>query len=344
MILFFALVTRFEPSVLRASAMAALAVTATTVGRPASSIRVLALAVAGLVVLDPFLVRSVRFQLSVGACIGIAVLSPRIGGWLRGPRSVVEPLSITLVAQAGVAPVLVAVFGGVPVAGVPANLLAGPVAGPVMIWGLAGGLLAGAIGGSFAVAAQWPTHVMISWIAWVAHRRALLPLGELQARELVVVAAGAMCVGVANRFRLTTVRRAGMACVVVALIAPALALRAPPPLRTGVAAGATLWRADAAVLELDGRVEAEPLLESLRRAGVSGLDVVVAHSAGPRERAAIDSLRHRYGIRRVLLPSNVRDETSISVGGLHVDARRDGVHLLVDITLVEVGSAIGRPV
>ncbi|HSH62004.1 MAG TPA: ComEC/Rec2 family competence protein, partial [Acidimicrobiales bacterium] len=33
---FFALLTRFEPSVLRASAMAAIAVTATGMGRPAS--------------------------------------------------------------------------------------------------------------------------------------------------------------------------------------------------------------------------------------------------------------------------------------------------------------------
>src|SRR4051812_41314146 len=64
---FFALVTRFEPSVLRASVMAALAVTAATIGRDASSARLLALAVTALVLVDPFLVRSVGFQLSVSA-------------------------------------------------------------------------------------------------------------------------------------------------------------------------------------------------------------------------------------------------------------------------------------
>jgi competence protein ComEC len=68
---FFALLTRFEPSVLRASAMAALAVTASTLGREASSARLLALAVTGLVLIDPFLVNMVGFQLSAGACVGI---------------------------------------------------------------------------------------------------------------------------------------------------------------------------------------------------------------------------------------------------------------------------------
>ena len=85
MIAFFALITRFEPSVLRASAMAAVAVTATTLGRDSSSLRLLALAVGGLVLVDPFLVHSVGFQLSVAACVGIVLLSisPGIVAWLK---------------------------------------------------------------------------------------------------------------------------------------------------------------------------------------------------------------------------------------------------------------------
>ena len=82
-IAFFALVTRFEPSVLRASVMAALAVTATTLGREASRLRLLALAVALLVVIDPFLVRTVGFQLSVAACAGIVLLTPSLARAIR---------------------------------------------------------------------------------------------------------------------------------------------------------------------------------------------------------------------------------------------------------------------
>ncbi|CAN5579513.1 hypothetical protein BH18ACT1_BH18ACT1_16200 [soil metagenome] len=61
----FALVTRFEPSVLRATAMAAIGATAMAAGRPSSRLRVLALAAAALVLIDPFLVSSLGFRLSV---------------------------------------------------------------------------------------------------------------------------------------------------------------------------------------------------------------------------------------------------------------------------------------
>lgn len=342
-ILFFALVTRFEPSVLRASAMAALAVTAATLGRPASSVRLLALAISGLVILDPFLVQRVGFQLSVGACIGIVVLSPRLTLALPLPRMVAEPLAVTLAAQAGVAPALVAVFGGVPVAGVPANVLATPVAGPVMVWGLPAGMLAGALGGTAAVIVQWPTHLMIAWIAWVAHRAALLPLGEVGPRELVALGLGAVTVFAASRLRFAVLRRTGMAVMAVAVAAPALALRAPPPLHVDVAGGAVLWRADAAVLELDGRVDAAALLEDLRRAGVGALDVVVGRTSAAAVRDAIAVLRRRYAGTRVLLPSNTSTETSITVGRLRVDARPAGGQLHLDVALVATGDARAPP-
>ena len=46
---------------------------------------------------------------------------------------------MTVGAQLGVAPVSLAVFGPLPLASIPANLLAAPAAGPVMVYGLPGG-------------------------------------------------------------------------------------------------------------------------------------------------------------------------------------------------------------
>ena len=293
---FFALLTRFEPSVLRASAMAALAVTASTLGRDASSVRLLALAVTGLVLIDPFLVDMVGFQLSAGACVGIVVLSPVIARAVPGPRAIAEALAVTIGAQAGVAPVLIAVFGGIPVAGVPANLLAAPAAGPVMVWGLGAGVVAGLIGGVSAMALHWPTHLLIAWIAWVAHSAASLPLGEIHERELGLLAIGAVVAAVAQHVGFVGVRRAGLVLVATATVAPAMALRASAPLRVALAPGATLWRADAAVLDIDGRVDGARLLEALRRAGVARLDLVVARTSSS------DDTRHHRGA-----PTAVRD-------------------------------------
>src|SRR5439155_57972 len=73
-------------------------------GRPAAGPRVLALAVGGLLLVDPFLLHSVGFQLSCAACAGIAVLTPRLVARLRGPGWVRETLATTIGAQVGAPP------------------------------------------------------------------------------------------------------------------------------------------------------------------------------------------------------------------------------------------------
>ena len=76
----FGAMTRWEPSVLRACAMAATAVLASHLGRPARGVRVLALAVTVLLLADPFLLRSVGFLLSCGASVGAHSNRPLIVG------------------------------------------------------------------------------------------------------------------------------------------------------------------------------------------------------------------------------------------------------------------------
>ena len=110
----------------------------TTLGRPLTSLRVLALAVAGLVLIDPLLVRSLGFPLSVAASAGIILLGAGPAARLPGPGPLAELVAVTLAAQGAVAPLLVLLPGGVPLAAVPANLLAVPAAGPLMVWGLTG--------------------------------------------------------------------------------------------------------------------------------------------------------------------------------------------------------------
>jgi competence protein ComEC len=191
----FGLLTRGEPSVLRAEAMAGLGALAAALGRPASTQRLLCLAVTGLLLLDPLLVGSVGFLLSVGATAGIAWLTP----WFH--RRLPLPVAVTLAAQVGVAPVVVGVFGGVPLASVPANLLAIPAAGPVMMWGLAAGLPAGLLHPRLASILHVPDRLLIGWIAWVAHRFADAPLGTVRVPELAGAVAGAVAIALARRAR-----------------------------------------------------------------------------------------------------------------------------------------------
>lgn len=296
----FAVVTRFEPSVLRASAMAALAVTASWMGRPTGTLRLLALAVAGLVLIDPLLVHSVGFQLSVAASAGIALLAPTVAGHLRGPAWWREALGVTVAAQLGVAPVLVPRFGGMPVVALLANVVAVPVAGLVTTWGLPAGVVAGLGGPAVARVAHLPTQLLIGWVAMVARVAASVPLGELGARHLMaIVAAGGAAVLVArHRPAWVLPRRVAEALVVLVLLQPAVAVRHPPP-ETAVAGGSTLRRAGG-VTELDlGESPWLPaLLEDLRRAGVRRIDVL--RSAEPLAPEVLAALRHRWPVTHVV--------------------------------------------
>jgi ComEC/Rec2-related protein len=310
----FALLTRFEPSVLRASAMAAIAAVAVGWGREASSRRALALAVTLLVLVDPFLVSSVGFQLSVAASVGILTLAPRLASVIPGPRPLADALGVTVGAQAAVAPLLVSTFGGVPVAAVPANLLAVPAAGPVMMWGLAAGIPAGVLGGGWASALHLPTTLLVGWIAGVARWAAGLPLGELHAAELLAVGAGLGLLFLARRLHLRWACVASAALVLGAVLAPAAAMWRAPPTSFRASSGVTVWRAGASVaVAVDGRADAGDALEAMRRAGLRRVDLVVIGSSTAKARAAGAAIARRYLPPIVLVAATDTDAPSGAV-------------------------------
>lgn len=172
----FGTMTRWEPSVLRASVMAGLVMLARLLGRPADARRVLALAALVLLVVDPFLLHSVGFLLSCGACAGIVVGSTAISHRLRGPAWFREALGVTAAAQIGVAPVLLVVFGTIPLVALPANVLAAPFVGPLTIWGIVASTVGGVLGPAIAMWLQLPTLAMLRTVELVAHVAAQVPL------------------------------------------------------------------------------------------------------------------------------------------------------------------------
>lgn len=170
LIVWFVTLTRFEPSIVRAGVMAGLSATAFVLGRERSSMRILAVAVLGLVLVDPLLVRSIGFWLSVGATAGVSGAGPWIAARLarfRALRLFALPLGVTLGAQLGVLVPSVLVFGRLPLVSIPANLLAVPVAGAVMLFGLPAGLLAGWVP-PVAPWVMFPARFGTRWVDTVA--------------------------------------------------------------------------------------------------------------------------------------------------------------------------------
>ncbi len=302
-IFLFGVVTRFEPSVLRASAMAGLAATVAMAGRPTARLRIVALAVTGLLLVDPLLVHSVGFRLSVAASIAIVVLAPRLAAALPGPAPLRESLGVTIAAQLGVAPVLLATFGPVPVASLPANLLAVPVAGLVMVWGLTAGMFAGLVGGGLAGAVHLPTRLGVGWLELVAHRAARARLGELGAVHVLVATVGLGMVLVATHR--PAVRRTGWLLATGAVVVALTVANGPTPLRTVAAPGVVRWRhGPTEVVVLGGMGGGRALgvsaaLEALRRAGVRSIDLLVV--ADPAVSAhLVDAVELAYPVGTVV--------------------------------------------
>jgi competence protein ComEC len=131
-IAWFVILTRGEPSVLRAALMAGLVAMNAATRSSMNARTVLAYTVMILLVVDPMLAWSVGFALSVGATAGLAWLSARLQRIIGG-RGI---FASTLSAQIGTMPVSLLVFGSVPVISLIANPLALTVAGGVMMVGL----------------------------------------------------------------------------------------------------------------------------------------------------------------------------------------------------------------
>lgn len=355
---FFAVLTRMEPSVLRATAMAALAATGSMLGRPQSSVRLLAVAVVVLLVVDPLLIHSFGFTLSVAACAGIIFLSGPIAEVIPGPRRLAQALGITIAAQLGVSPVLLQLTRGIPVVTLAANLLAEPVAGFVMGWGMTAGVLAGAGPRWLASLLHQPTRLGLWWIDSVARWSAGAPFGSLGISGLAIVALGILGVVALHR------RGRSAAALVVAATAIVAAVMFPGGgvggVRgsTDVGVGAVLWSAPdpdgawARVLVVDGRAEVGRVLAALQEVDVGRLDVVIVASASRSAVATVSTLSRRVEIGEVwvaddaqvvalgagppVVKVNVGD--SVVVGGVVVEVSTVTPKLGVDVSIPGVGS------
>ena len=338
----FAAVTRFEPSVLRATAMAATAAVAAALGRPVGAVRVLALAVTGLLLVDPLLVTSLGFQLSTAAALGIVVLARPLAAVLPGPRPVAVVAAVTLSAQVAVAPLLVPTFGPLPVASLPANLLAEPVAGLVMMWGCTAGLVAGVVPTPVAWVLHLPTRIGLWWVSSVARLGAAAPLGRVGLIG-VAIAAAALAVAVLAARRRPQV---GRALAGLALLALLVLPRPPAPTRALAdldVGGARLSRSvdpGVTVLVVPGNARADAVLAGLRDLGVGSLDLVVLRSAGPSAAEVLRTVRQRVEVDAVWAPDRSPAEGAVrppsgpvSAGGLTVTARTDGDGLEVDVAV-----------
>ncbi|MEM9563180.1 MAG: ComEC/Rec2 family competence protein [Actinomycetota bacterium] len=293
----FALVTRLEPSVLRAVTAAGLSAWAVATGRARSGIGVLAGAVLALVLIDPFLVDAIGFQLSVAASAGILLLSPALRRLLPGPSWLVEPLATSVAAQLAVAPLLAVHFGPVSLVAVPANLAAGWAAAGVMVWGLTAGTVAGLLPDAVASIVQFPVRLALGWLELVAAAGTRLPAP----RPHLGAVLGLVVAWLAVRRADPRWPRVGVMLAGVVLVAAAVPQPATAPGACG--AGITWYPAarGRSVLQLGADVTLDGV-ETCRRAGIRSVDLLVV-TAGDRSTGRLaTALREIVAVGEVWAP------------------------------------------
>jgi competence protein ComEC len=273
-LLVFAIVTRWEPSVVRAAAMAAVVLLGRRMGVPVDGWSALAITVAGVLLLNGAMADNAGFQLSVAATAGVMAGS-RLTFGLRRPLG--EALGATVGAQGAVLPLMLSLFGQVPVGAPVANLLAAPV---VAVSTIAGGL--GAISGVAPILGLARTAAgLVLSISRVVGRWPQLDPGQ------AAVTVGAL--GVAYRFR-----RHPLAFAVVcgglawAVLLPHGQVAGPAAVVLDVGQGDSilLIGSHQETVLVDGGPEAASVLDALARYHVKRIDLMVLthvhedHAAG----------------------------------------------------------------
>jgi competence protein ComEC len=227
----FVIMARPEPSVVRASAMGVVVVLGLASGRSGRGLAPLALAVPLLLLVDPWLSRSVGFALSCAATAAIVVLARPwaaiAGTWM--PPLLAAALAVPLAAQLACTPLLVGMSGDLSLSSVPANLLAAPAVPFATVLGIAAalvGVILPPVAHLLAGLAMLPT----GWIVSVADRAADLPGTSVTWTGGVVLALVVTIGGVAV---MPTVLRSPVASLAVCAALVAVLLRPgngwPPP-------------------------------------------------------------------------------------------------------------------
>lgn len=301
-----------EPSVVRAAAMAAIAMLGILLGRPGAGLSLLTAAVVVLLLLDPWLGLSLGFALSAAATgallVGAGPLAAGLARWM--PRPLALALSVPLAAQLACGPLIVLISPQLSVYGIVANTVAAPAAPVGTIVGLAACLTAGIplLGSGLAALAWLPA----SWIATTATLFAGLPgsvvawpegLWGLVALTLLGAAVTALIIPVPHRVR------AGAVLVLTAALGTVLATgpiadgidRARIPGGWAIAAcdvgqgDAVLIRSGDAVALVDTGPDPAPLTACLADLGIRHIDLLVLTHFDLDHRGGIAAVQGRVG-------------------------------------------------
>ncbi|TMK17986.1 MAG: DUF4131 domain-containing protein [Actinobacteria bacterium] len=350
----FIAITRFEPSVLRAGAMVAVALVAVASGARRDALTALGVACLGLLCWDPFLIHVPGFQLSALATVGILVVAPRLASAFGGGK-MAAAAAVTLGAQLAVAPLIAQTFHRFSLVALPANLLALPAVAPATVLGFAAATV-GAVWPPVGAALATLARPSLVWMAGVAGRLARVPSASVDVPGGLAGIAAIAFVAAMPFFALKARRpgRAGPVLIAVAVFATTtLWARAlsEPPLRGLVVTALDVGQGDAwlvrthdgSTMLVDGGPDEARTITQLRAHGVRRIDLLVLTHPHADHVNGLPSVVEHYPIGRALeagleatLPALPAFRNSLRERGVVDDVVRRGARYRLGDTTVEV--------
>jgi len=325
----YATLAGWSPSSARATAMVAAVGAGTWLGRRRGAAGWLFLALPWLLWAEPRLGYEVGFRLSLGATAGI-LFAHEVGGRVAGRWGrILTPILVSLGAQWGTLPTVLATFGGLPPLSVLPNLLAVPLAGFLLPAVLLTLVLPWGWGGALAAAAATTLAEGILRVAVLAGNLlpywSLLPCPPVMLQVMCAVLMGVWFLLPAPR---RVSGRARFAAGGAAVLLAGLVLWPWPPERGPWVAFLDVGQADAAVLRLsDGSVwvidvgddrgpgdaAANVIVPFLRRSRIRAVDGVILSHRHRDHVGALDSFLSRVPVDAVYDTGIGAGETAATV-------------------------------
>lgn len=313
--------TGADPSIVRAGVVGILGLVATIFGRQAPRCYLLAVSAAVLLTYNPNNLLEPGFQLSYAAVLAIFFVAPslrRLLGFL--PDLLAEVVAIACAAGLATAPITLAHFQQVPLVTVPANVVAAPVAGPVMFIGVLS-IIAAAVSSPLSSLLNLMASLCTGYLVEVAHFFASIPGAVYVGTApglMAIMLFYVMLVTVANlirnikRHHLTGTlarRRSWAAPVVTMLLLTVFACfggTAVVPPDSYTISILDVGQGDAVLIQVPGGatvlVDGGPgsvVLERLKQSGISRIDAVILSHPHADHVAGLKMVLEKYDVGAV---------------------------------------------
>ncbi len=363
-LLLFAAVAGFSPSVTRAVLMQALMILAMLFNREYDPPTALAFAVLVMLGVNPLAVTSVSLQLSAGCMVGIFLFSGKISGYLLddkrlGPakgkslkarlsRWTVSSISISLSSMAVTAPLSAFYFGTVSLIGILTNLLTLWLI-TYIFYGIALACIAGAVllplGQGIAWLIAWGIRIVLG----TADVFSRFPLAAVYTCSVYILIWLVLSYVLLGLFFLGKKKQPGLLCFgITAALAVAVALSwLEPRLRPIQATVLDVGQGQCVLVQSYGKtymvdcggdtgdLAADSASQMLLSQGISRLDGLILTHYDRDHAGGVLSLMTRIGVDALYLPE-IADDTGIK--DALADGYCSGIQWVRDTTVITAGS------